>query len=78
MSGGTVDEAQVKEAVQQACLELNLPLSLRSAVRQLVGAPESEWPACCDTGCEPCQRTLGDAARRALELLGRPPAGGPR
>ncbi|QRK05658.1 hypothetical protein JQX13_36740 [Archangium violaceum] len=68
-----VNDPAVKEAVQQACVEVGLPLAYRSAVSQMLRTPSSEWPACCGEGCFPCQQTLGDAALRALELIGRRP-----
>jgi hypothetical protein len=73
---GAHDEAALRDAVQQACLELDLPLAYRSVVRQMFQAPRAEWPACCDTGCFPCTKTLGDAALRARELLTRSAASG--
>jgi hypothetical protein len=68
-----VNDAAVKEAVQRACVDVGLPLAYRSAVRQMMFTPSSEWPACCGEGCFPCQQSLADAALRALELLGRSP-----
>ncbi len=66
-----VNDPAVKEAVQQACVDVGLPLAYRSVVRQLLRTPSSEWPACCGEGCNPCQQTLADAVHRTLELLGR-------
>ncbi len=64
------NDAAVKAAVEQACVDVGLPLAYRSVVRQLLQTPPSEWPACCGEGCFPCQQSLADAAQRALELLG--------
>lgn len=66
-----VNAPAVKEAVQQACIEVGLPLAYRSAVSQMLRTPREEWPACCGEGCFPCQQSLADAAVRTLELLGR-------
>jgi hypothetical protein len=66
-----VNAPAVKEAVQQACIEVGLPLAYRSVVSQMLRTPRSEWPACCGEGCFPCQQSLADAAVRTLELLGR-------
>lgn len=66
-----VNDPAVKEAVQQACIAVGLPLAYRSVVSQLLRTPASEWPACCGEGCFPCQQSLADAAHHALELLGR-------
>jgi hypothetical protein len=71
MSGVDGNEAAVREAVEQACVDVGLPLSFRSVVGQMLQTPEAEWPACCDEGCFPCQQTLADAARRAFALLGQ-------
>ena len=68
-----VNDPAVKEAVQQACIDVGLPLAYRSVVGQLLRTPSSEWPACCGEGCFPCQQSLADAAHRALELLGKAP-----
>jgi len=64
------NDAAVKAAVEQACVDVGLPLAYRSVVGQLLRTPPSEWPACCGEGCFPCQQSLADAATRALELLG--------
>jgi hypothetical protein len=68
-----VNDPAVKEAVQQACIDVGLPLAYRSVVSQLLRTPSTEWPACCGEGCFPCQQSLADAALRALELLGKSP-----
>lgn len=68
-----VNDEAVKEAVERACVDVGLPLSFRSAVKQMLRTPPEEWPACCGTGCFPCTDSLADAAVRTLELLGQPP-----
>ena len=73
MALDTSDPA-VKEAVQQACLELGLPLVYRMSVGLMVATPRAEWPVCCGDGCYPCTDTLQEAALRTYELLGRSPA----
>ena len=35
-------------------------------VLALLERPEATWPACCESGCEPCMKTLHAAAREAL------------
>jgi hypothetical protein len=67
--GVDVNEAAVKEALEQACLMVGLPLSYRSVVGQMLRTPAEEWPGCCGEGCFPCTQSLADAARHARELL---------
>lgn len=68
-----VNDPAVKDAVQQGCLMVGLPLVYRSAVSQMLNTPPSEWPTCCGEGCTPCTQSLADAATYALGLLGRGP-----
>lgn len=70
-----VNDPAVKEAVQQACVMVGLPLVYRSAVSQMLNTPQADWPTCCGEGCTPCSQSLADAALYALELLGAKPAG---
>ena len=73
-----VNDPAVKEAVQQACVMVGLPLVYRSAVSQMLNTPREQWPACCGEGCTPCSQSLADAALYALEVLGAgaaPPPG---
>jgi hypothetical protein len=67
-----VNDPAVKEAVQQACVDVGLPLAYRAVVGRMLRTPASEWPACCGEGCFPCQQSLADAVHRTLELLGQP------
>ena len=60
---------QIADAVEQACHELGLELVHASSVHAWLAEPESDWPPCCDRGCEPCVAVLAAAARRARSIL---------
>ena len=65
-----MDDEAVKQAAQQACVDMGLPLFFRSVVSQMLRTPSSEWPACCGNGgCDPCSFALTEAALRARDLL---------
>ncbi len=57
-------------ALASACAEVGLQSYYVDCVRPLLGVPESQWPACCGGGCEPCAQTLCAVAKRAHDLLG--------
>jgi hypothetical protein len=63
------DHPEIDAAVEQACRELELDLVHAGSVHAWLTEPESDWPTCCDRGCEPCVATLADAARRAKGIL---------
>lgn len=63
------DHAEIVVAAEEACRELKLDLVHAGSVQAWMSEPESEWPPCCDRGCEPCVLTLGAAARRARSIL---------
>ncbi|MBX3247650.1 MAG: hypothetical protein KF901_10775 [Myxococcales bacterium] len=64
------DEARLDEPTSEAdacldevCRAHGLEGDDRFLVLALLDRPENTWPACCETGCEPCMRTLHAAAR---------------
>jgi hypothetical protein len=61
--------SDIDAAVEQACRELKIDLIHVGSLQAWIAEPESEWPTCCDRGCEPCVLTLGAAARRARSIL---------
>ena len=63
------DEALTRRAIE-ACARRGLYGDDVFLVLALLERPEATWPACCETGCEPCMKTLHAAAR---EALGREP-----
>lgn len=63
------EHAEIVAAAEEACRELRLDLVHAGSVQAWLSEPESEWPPCCDRGCEPCVLTLGAAARRARSIL---------
>lgn len=63
------DHPEIDAAVEQACRELKLDLVHAGSVHAWLAEPESDWPACCDRGCDPCVAVLADAARRAKRIL---------
>ena len=62
-------EALTQRAIE-ACARRGLYGDDVFLVLALLERPEATWPACCETGCEPCMKTLHAAAR---EALGREP-----
>ena len=61
------EEAITCRAIE-ACVRRGLHGDDVFLVMALLERPESTWPACCETGCEPCMKTLHAAAREALGL----------
>lgn len=61
------DEVITRRAIE-ACARRGLHGDDVFLVLALLERPEPTWPACCDTGCEPCMKTLHAAAREALGL----------
>lgn len=59
------DEALTRRAID-ACARRGLYGDDVFLVLALLERPEATWPACCETGCEPCMKTLHAAAREAL------------
>jgi hypothetical protein len=63
------DEALTRRAID-ACARRGLHGDDVFLVLALLDRPEASWPACCETRCEPCMKTLHAVAR---EALGRTP-----
>ena len=59
----------VSAALAQASEENGLQEWYRVCVRPLLRMPESDWPRCCGSSCEPCSEQLKRVARRTLALL---------
>lgn len=59
----------VAAALAQASDEHGLQEWYRVCVRPLLRMPESDWPRCCGSSCEPCSEQLKRVARRTLALL---------
>ncbi len=63
------DEA-LEEALTAASDEMGLQTWYRDCVRPLLRMPETQWPQCCGSSCEPCNQTLVEVARRTRARLG--------
>lgn len=59
----------VSAALAKASEEDGLQEWYRDCVRPLLHMPESDWPRCCGSSCEPCSEQLKRVARRTLGLL---------
>lgn len=57
-------------ALARACDEIGLADYYQASVRPLFAMPQSQWPTCCGSSCEPCAETLRAVAERVCELLG--------
>jgi hypothetical protein len=58
-------------ALAESAAEWALPDYYRDCVRPLLRMPVSQWPRCCNGGCEPCSETLRAVAAATLARLGR-------
>ena len=61
----------IDKALAESADEGGLPEYYRSCVRPLLRMPVSQWPRCCDGGCDPCSVTLRRVASLTLARLGR-------
>lgn len=61
----------IDRALAESADEGGLPEYYRSCVRPLLRMPASQWPRCCDGGCDPCSVTLRRVASLTLARLGR-------
>jgi hypothetical protein len=52
----------LEEALAAASDEFGLASYYRDCVRPLLGMPQSQWPQCCGSNCEPCSQTLINVA----------------
>ncbi|MER2561116.1 MAG: hypothetical protein ABTQ32_10370 [Myxococcaceae bacterium] len=66
----SVTEVELQAAIDAASDEVGLPTYYRACVRPIIAAPLERWPRCCGGGCEPCNQTLTEVARRVRERLG--------
>ena len=57
-------------ALAESADERGLPDYYRSCVRPLLRMPRSQWPQCCNGGCDPCSETLRQVAAGTLARLG--------
>lgn len=60
---------RVALAVERACRENRVPVTSIGLVFAFLADDESEWPSCCNHGCEPCVLVVAAAARRARGIL---------
>lgn len=61
--------ARLDACLAKASDENGLEDYYRDCVRPLLRLPETGWPRCCGSNCEPCSETLRRVAKRTLELL---------
>jgi len=59
----------LEECLARASEENGLWEGYRDCVRPLLRLPESGWPRCCGSHCEPCSETLKRVAKRTLDLM---------
>jgi hypothetical protein len=68
-----ISSEDFERALTEASDAVGLPVYYRDCVRPIVKAPRERWPRCCNSDCEPCNRTLCEVAERMIVALGRAP-----
>ncbi len=58
------------EVLEKACKARRIRGDDRFLVLALLERPESAWPGCCGSGCEPCMEDIMSAAREIREQCG--------
>ena len=66
-----VAPAALDRALAESAAEGGLPEYYRDCVRPLLRMPVTQWPRCCNGGCDPCSETLRAVAAATLARLGR-------
>ena len=66
----SAEDQDTRNVILEICREMGLDRSDAEVIESMLPRPESAWPICCGSGCQPCADDLSAAALRVKARLG--------